>query len=469
MEYVTVTGVEIATVGMDWPASTGDVTVTFENLADAAEAANNDPHIVVPRIKLGHQSEVNGDLMVVNPFAALADAEPAFGRITNLRLENDGAVLVGDYVEVPAWLGDSLVSAYPNRSMEARTDVTTEGGKHYSMVITAVSLLGAFGPAITDLDDLERFLTEGPNKATTEASMAEPIEASISAGSIRERFNFDWATSNPLDDVDTYWWWARDVRVDPNEIIADDDEGNCWSIPFTTDGADEVTFGEPVKVREEFVPIGSAEAVAASVRQRADQRVLASNLARPNKPDPKTAASARPDNEEDTMDPKEIRDSLGLAEDATDEEVIAKGQELREAAETEAPETPETPEVEAEPIAAGAALPEGMVAVPADQWASVQAGAKAGTELAAKSEATRRDETIKAAAEAGKVRPADRESLVNLHATNQAAFYSLLTESVDKGGLAPGLVPVGRELGASHQSDSAQLSAALASFGINRG
>jgi hypothetical protein len=470
MEYRTVVGVEIATVGMDWHASSGDHSVTFENLADAVSAANDDPHIVVPRVKIGHTSEVNGELSVVNPFAALGDAEPAFGRYVNLSLTNDGATLIGDWIEGPEWLVDAAPSAYPGRSMEARTDVVTEGGKRYSMVIVAVSLLGPIEPAIKDLEDLERFLIEGPENVTTAATrpeeerMSEQVDASVSAATIRERFNFDWATSEPIDGIDTYWWWARDVRVDPNEVIADDDEGNCWSIPFTTDGADEITFGEPVKVREEFVPIGNnAEAVAASVRQRADQRVLASNLERPEKPAPKTAASTQPDNEEDTMDAKAIRDSLGLAEDATDEEVIAKGQELREAAgaeetteeETTAEETTETETVE-EPVAAS---------VDPAALEQLKSDAAAGREARTTQLSAERDSLIEVAVKAGKFAPA------------VAASYRT---QLDKGGdieastrkfideLAENVVPV-TEIGASHQAEGGQVSRVLASFGINRG
>jgi hypothetical protein len=469
MEYRTIVGVEIATVGMEWHASSGDHSVTFENLAAAVTAANDDPHIVVPRVKIGHTSEVNGELSVVNPFSALGDAEPAFGRYVNLRLTNNGATLIGDWIEGPEWLVDAAPSAYPGRSMEARTDIVTEGGKRYSMVIVAVSLLGPIEPAIKDLEDLERFLIEGPTNVTTAATrpeedgMSEQVDASVSAATIRERFNFDWATSEPIDGMDTYWWWARDVRVDPNEVIADDDEGNCWSIPYETDGKDGITFGEPVKVREEFVPVtASATSVVANFRERKEQRVLASNLERPEKPAPKPAAFVQPDNEEDTMDAKAIRESLGLAEDATDEEVIAKGQELREAAETEetteeetTEETPETEAVE-EPVAAS---------VDPDALEQLRSDAAAGREARTTQLSAERDGLIAAAVKAGKFAPA------------VAASYRA---QLDKGGdieastrkfieeLADDVVPV-TEMGASHENDQGHVGRVLASFGINRG
>lgn len=471
MEYRTVTGVEIASVGMEWQASTGPFTCTFEHLADAAKAANEDPLIQIPRLKLGHTSEINGELRVVDPFAALGDGAPAFGAANNLRLVNDGATLIGDYIEVPEWLAEALPSAYRSRSMECRQLVTTEGGKHYTAVITAIALLGPVIPAIKDLADLERFLIEGPGDAVLNAAthtpeegrMPKQTEASVSAGTIRERFNFDWATSEPVDGVDTYWWWARDVRLDPNEVIADDDEGGCWSIPFETDGKDEVTFGEPVKVREEFVPVAaSATSVVANLRDRKGQQVLASNLERPEKPAPKTAASSQPEPQEDDMsiDLDKLRGRLGLPDDATEEQIneaLAKEPETPSAEEAEVEETPEAAEAETpEPVAAS---------VDPAALAELQADAKAGREARTTQLSTERAGIIDVALNAGKFPPAS------------AASYRA---QLDKGGdieastrkfideLAEGVVPIA-EVGASHEVEGSQVNRVLASFGINRG
>jgi Mu-like prophage I protein len=478
MEYRTIEGVELVTVGMEWPASTGPVTFTFEHLADAMAAANDDPHIISPRGKLGHESEVNGELNVIDPFAALGDAAPAFGKYVNLRLDNDGAVLLGDWIEIPAWLADAAPSAFPNRSIEATFDVTTEGGKHYTMVITGVASLGAYLPAVSDLEDLEQFMVSGPDldavaatQSPEEGRMPESTAASIDVGTIRQRFNWEWTTDNDTEH-DTYWWWARSVRVDPLEIIADDDEGGLYLIPISTDGKDEITFGEPVPVREEFVPVAaSAEGVAATVRQRVDQQVLATELERPEKPAPKTAAS-QPDPQEDEMsiDLDKLRGRLGLPDDATEEQIneaLAKEPETpAEPTEPvtpsdEIPAEPETTPAEPEPIAASAELPDGMVAVPAGKWAEVQAGAKAGGELASTTEIKRRDDTIAAAVKAGKVPPSEKEALCNMHESpaTRAAFYTLLTADVKDGGLAKGLVPVS-ELGEAG-SDEVSASAGL--------
>jgi hypothetical protein len=130
--------------------------------------------------------------------------------------------------------------------------------------------------------------------------------ASVDTGTIRQRFNYDWATdSDNGADQDTYWWWARSIRVDPNEVIADDDEGGIWSIPFTTDGTDDVTFGTPVRVAETFIPVQAGEGAAATaVVQRRRQRVAASALERPSKPTRpnQAAAESAPANERNPMD-----------------------------------------------------------------------------------------------------------------------------------------------------------------------
>lgn len=164
-DYTTIPDVELVTVGIEWPASTGPVTLTLEHLVDAMVAANEDQLIRAPRVKIGHsrlQPDVDG-LRELGDFDPFWDGDPAFGTARNLRLTNDGAKLVGDLEEVPAWLAAVAPSAWPNRSCEFVWDVETEGGKRYSMVLTAVSLLGTIQHAIKDLADLQRLVLQGPD------------------------------------------------------------------------------------------------------------------------------------------------------------------------------------------------------------------------------------------------------------------------------------------------------------------
>ena len=166
LPLLSIPHVELATVGIDWPGSNGDLTFRFDHFEDAVRAANEDPHVQLPRIKIGHtdprfNTEMEHDH---DPFWVFGDGEPALGSIENLEL--DGAVLYGDFVKVPFWLATIMPAAYPNRSLEGayidgRWRVETPGGKEYSFVLTAVALLGIFRPAVEDLEDLEGFLTMG--------------------------------------------------------------------------------------------------------------------------------------------------------------------------------------------------------------------------------------------------------------------------------------------------------------------
>jgi len=450
--------VELGTAGMEWPASTGPFTLTMEHIADCVTAANDDPHIIVPRIKLGHTSTVNGTAQVVDPFAELDDAAPVFGRIINLRTANEGAVLLGDMVDVPAWLAEGMPSLYPNRSGEWRGDITTEAGKHYSMVLTAVSLLGVFGPGITDLEDLISLASNGPAaldpaqaagaRSTVPPSIA-PAATSVSIGLVRDRFNFDWATDDQsFPGTDTYWWWARDIRVDPPEIIVDDDEGGLWRVPFTTDGADAVTFDTPIRVRETFVDLPAAaqpDAVQTAAPPTSGQRVLASNLGRPSKDDRPTAASRSSndnDPEEGRMTPEELA-LLGLPEDATDDQIEARRAQVAELADpTVSNEDDEVEEVEEpEPVAASQ-VPEGMTLIDSETLAGLRSGAQDGQTARAQQVRSHRSRVLDEAISTGRIPPARRDHYATLLGTDPEGTERMLTAPVEDGGLAPGLIPV---------------------------
>jgi hypothetical protein len=439
-------GVELMTAGMEWQAMTGPVTITLEHLADAIVACNEDPHIQPPRIKLGHTSSVNGDHPDHDPFAAIGDAEPAFGKFVNLRATNDGAVLVGDADDVIAWLALSAPSTYPNRSSEATWqvdsadfDVQTAGGKRYSMVVTAVSLLGVYIPAISDLEDLSTLIMDGPdalsaNQATrtATASLAAGDNAgtalSISEDEVRQRFNWEWAMDSDNGvDMDTYWWWCREIRVESGEVIADDDEGHLWQVPFTeTDGV--VTFAEPQEVRKTYIP------VAASTTQVAC-------FARPSKPQrppvaagSTTAATERPDPEEGATMDEAVREFLvGQGHDpetATEAQINAAEAYVAAfppttSGTTDDPETPETPEAGAEddttaapeaervPVAASAAQPRATsltISVDRAQWEATQREIELSRTERRNREREQLDATASAAVTEGRIAPSVREA-----------------------------------------------------------
>lgn len=448
-------GVELLTAGMEWPASTGPVTITMEHIADAIRAANEDPHIQPPRIKLGHGSPLNGDHPDHDPWANVGDAEPAFGIFANLRAENDGAVLVGDADRILTWLAESAPATYPNRSSEATWqvqaadfDVQTAGGKRYSMVVTAVSLLGVYIPAIGDLEDLSTLIMNGP--AALQASASDPaslaggqatpgVALSISEDEIRQRFNWEWAM-DPENELDTYWWWCREVRVTNGEVIADDDQGHLWQVAFDEkDGL--VTFGEPEQVRKTYIPVAaSTTEVACFARPSKPQRPPVAAAGSDN------AADARPEPEGVNMD-DDVREFLvaqGFDPDTVTEVQINAARLLMaeqpeaeattdDAPAAEAGDTPtgeaETPETERVPVAAAAA-PDPITAAKdkafedlAAEVASLRAERDANV---AASQKASRDSKVSAALTAGKITPAEREHYRGLYDIDEERTDALL-------------------------------------------
>jgi hypothetical protein len=183
VSYVTVEGVELVSAGIDWPAATGGpTTITMDHVADAVRAANDDPLILDPRVKLGHDDpRFNTAAELEHQWDPSWDGEPAFGRATNLRLAEDGAVIVADLEGLPDWLTETdpngirrLAAHYPSRSIEPIFDWTTAGQRTYRMVICAVALLGVYWPACQDIDDLQLLVTEGPQAVADRHAEQEP-------------------------------------------------------------------------------------------------------------------------------------------------------------------------------------------------------------------------------------------------------------------------------------------------------
>jgi hypothetical protein len=158
-DVTTIPNVELARVG-SYDLSTGPYEFTRQDLAAAITNAATGTQ---PRIKLGH----------VDP---RFDGEPAIGVVTNMRLEEDGDVLVGDLANVPAWLADAMPAAYPGRSIEAT--VNPELG----MRITALALLGMTRPGIDTLADLEYALA-----AAARANPEDPgvVQVAVSLTQLR--------------------------------------------------------------------------------------------------------------------------------------------------------------------------------------------------------------------------------------------------------------------------------------------
>lgn len=268
----TIPSIEILAVG-SWDAHTPDgqpARVTAEDLV-AMVAAARDGHVRPAIVKLGHDSTLN-------------DGAPALGRVENLRVSEDGMTLLGDLVGVPTWLADIAASAYPRRSAEWYQNYTTDTGRKFDSVLTAVSLLGEAYPAVETLEDIQAlFAATAPElvpvkagatheaviTATKGEPMSQPVKARVDVDEVCRSFY----------DASGDWSWIREVYIDPPELIIDDDNGNLFRLPYTVTG-DTVQFGDRTSVRVDYIDQKKA---AAEGRQRV--LVFASKAAsRPSTP-----------------------------------------------------------------------------------------------------------------------------------------------------------------------------------------
>lgn len=397
---VTVPNVEILEAGEGWHLSTGDATFTPEDLA-AAVAALDDPAIRCPILKLGHTDPRPG-----------FDGQPAFGKLINLRTENEGMTLVADIAGVPKWMADAMPTSWPTRSIEGYVNYQTATGKTHPLVITGLALL-AEGPAIETLEDLPLALgtlvaaeTAPPPAGQRFAGHPsnEPVMASVTYEDVRRAF---YDARDEIKILDPYAW-IRELVIDPPELIVDNDDGDMWRITYSVNGS-EVTFGEPEQVRVEYV-------AAAAAPRRDGVTVFASR-----------EQSVAPSEQGEHMDLTVLRQSLGLPDSTPNDEVLRLASErlaqptattpaenpaptpepTAEVTEPVAPTTTAPPaptaevitppttstapstsvqdavtEVEITPSAPEMQIPEGAVLVDAAQWADVQRRLQTG-ELAA--------------------------------------------------------------------------------------
>lgn len=402
-----------------------ETTFTTDDL-EAAVAAADDPAVLSPRLKLGHEFE-------------WADGEPAFGKIDNLRVGNNGQTLYGDLVGVPAWLADILPTAYPNRSIEASFQATTPTGRTHRMLITAVSLLGVVMPGVATLDDLKDWYSEEqPDDVVLEAGAL--VEAAI--GGVQEmRWKRSARGSVSLEDVrrtwyeqlgpDQTWWWIRAVYLDPNELIVDDDEGGLYRVSFEVNG-EEVTFGDPVEVKIQYVNAAKVAAAAAEFDSRSESRPESND-------------------KEERMDPKEVRQLLGLPEDASDDQVreaLKTRDESQPETPGEEPESPEQPGTTEEPgegteepgeteqpqaqVPAAASTSQ----VDAETLEQLKRDAAAGRQAHERQVADERNRLLDDAIKAGKFPPSRRDHYGALMAADPDGTKELIAK------LEPGIVPV---------------------------
>jgi hypothetical protein len=418
-DFVTVPDMPIVMVGMDFPVSTGTITVTEQDLLDAV-ASQEDPAVKAPRLKLGHG--LAGTLNAIEAGGGM----PSFGHIENMRYEADEMMLYGDFVDVPAWLAKIMPAAYANRSFEGFHNAKTVTGKSWQLLISAVSLLGISWPGISTLPDLmAAFSPEGPEGVTVTAGV---IEAQADVDDVRRTFYDTVAVG------DQYWWWIRAMLIDPNELIVDNDDGVLYRMTYAIADDGEVSFGDPqaVKIVYQDVPAKTAASIAAQgmIAERGKKAIAA-------RYDNRAASRTNATQEGATdMDPKAL-ESLGLGADASPEDVIAAIDKLKAdgtvkpSAETpQNPETPAAPEGDPEDGKEGdepagdepagetlqeLAAKQGLALVDKATLDQIAAGAKAGADLKIERDKAARDTVIAAAVQQGKIPPARREHWATLY------------------------------------------------------
>lgn len=343
----SILGVELARVGTWDLAIGGRRTLTAEDFSDAV-AASHDPDYGIMAIRPGHTDP-------------RFDGEPALGRVENMRTAGDR--LLGDLVDLPAWLTERIHAAYPERSVEGYTNVTSPTGRRYRLVLTSLALLGVSPPAMQGLADLPAALA-----------------AALAAG---------WAAAGDSS----------------NLLAAASSEMGLWSD--------------------------------------------ASSESEPPQTETVTVSADEPRPEGSRMDPTVIRTALGLAADATDEQVtealMAQATALTEAQTARIAAEARVTELEAARAApaGGAALPEGLEAVDSQALADLRVAAAQGVEALRIVRGQQRDQFIQRHVAAGRLTPANaalRESLAREWDRDQAAAEQIAAS------LAV-VMPVGASLG----------------------
>lgn len=415
---VTIPDVEILRVGT-WNASTGPVTITEQHLADAVAAAA-DTEVDRAPLKLGHTGKLS----------QLGDSEPALGFAANFRLSDDGQVLVADYVDVPVALEEPIKKAYPRRSAEIAWGVTTPGGQKYTAVIDGLALLGVQPPAVKGLADIEKLYT--PAKL---AAAGLEIESRSSLAYYPDLVDEPSAQERLANELR----WARQAAANLAALVGID------GLQAVFDALDQM------------VPVDSRGLLA-----QGPQPVHVTTASTPGGTMPTKI-----------KDLAKVRTLLGLAEDATEEQVTAKLGELAEAVDDSkgtpagAPAGGGTDPAPAAALSAGVIeelAKAGLTVIAGSALETLQADAAAGRQAATHLSEQARDGLLEAAYQAGKFGVG--EPAQKMRSTFSAQLDKDFEGTKAVIDLLPSIVPVG-EIGTSatgpdHTHLSAAADAALA-------
>lgn len=441
----SIEGVELVHAGT-WELSSGTATFTAEDLAAAVEALQC-PGVRNPVIKIGHRDDRFTDPMSGK---GPQDGEPAIGWVGNLRVDDAGYRLSGDFLGMPQWIVEAAPSAWPDRSVEGAYDLVCQLGHTHPFVITGVALLGVTPPGVGTLESLQDVAALYGVSASLEevtrrdfrfvlgGAMSRNIAASVSVEDVRRAFN----EQAPWDE------WIVEFTLDPLQIVVTNSEDDYWTRSVTVDDASQtVTFGAPVEVVRAWAP-APAPVPEADESSMADTTVTLASArtvfasreeSRPgDRPDDLTHVEASgqvaitvPDStvlagstrmEAGMLNPVLLREALGLAADASDAEVQAA-----------AVAAGITPQVSVSPTPP---VPEGVTVIDTETLTGLQVAAAAGLSANEKLTRQERDQAISAAVQVGKFPPSRRAHYETSWDADPEGTKAILAS------LAPGLVPV---------------------------
>jgi hypothetical protein len=477
----TVANVELMHTGT-WSISNGTFTFSTEDLRQAV-AAVECPAVRRPVLKLGHAEPDP------NEEGIRWDGEPAVGWIANLAVAQSGRTLVGDYVEMPGWLGGVIASAYPDRSIEGHWDWRCQLGHVHPFVVTAVALLGVVAPGIGTLQSLQDVAAlYGVTAAEADAgtSFAITVHAAAQEDRVPNPRSNEVAAGVTTEDVRRAFYgsdygkswdiWVTEMQLGPELqlIVCDDANGTMSRVPVIIsggDGEDAVAFGDPVKVvvRYEDAPAAVAAAAgsapepirfASRAESRPGDRPAAATEPADTTPadvpevvapvaadidpqisSPTPVAEVSTTTEGAGMDPAKLREALGLLPEATDDEVTAAI-----SASGLAPLPGPIPEPEQ--VLVPAPLPAGVTTIDEAALADLLQKAEQGVAARAQQLTDKRDRLLDDAVKAGKFPPARRDHWENSYRHDPDGTEQALAS------LAPGLIPL-QELGAPGDAEHA--------------
>lgn len=464
---VTIADVELVRAG-SWLAAAGDGNITSDDL-DAILAASTDPEVDRPAVRIGH----------IDP---RFDGEPALGWVENLR--RDGDTILGDLTGVPAKLAEVMRSAFRRRSVEL-SEVETPSGKRYRRALRGLSLLGVKRPAVKGLADVLALYSTG--------ELAEPgasvLLAEISLDEIR-RLTVEAVTGT--SSLDRYApvpaeAYASELYTDHVIVELYEPTGpRYYRVDYEVAPDGTLAIGQPVEVARRYVPITTTVALSEpELRGYTASTAAGASTFRHTRPPATYAPPERPTPEERTpmaIDEARLRQLLGLSADADVEarvrQLVGQGGDPNQPDGTPAPPSdqpgtgsPEpgvtdpnaTPAPAAQPDQQAAGNPAdpradalGLVTLSEGSLAELRAQASAGAAAAAELARQRREATLTAAVQQGRIAPAERSLFAAQIEKDEEGTTTLLA------GLTPRFAVT--ELGSDHGADVAVDEAAWQEF-----